>query len=411
MTTLINRSGSVKSGYAGSDGITHKHGHHHKFHGAHHAAEKERLKKLLHQLEMMHGQDDSEHPGGSTTENHYRKMIHQHLKDGINNFRQQFFADPGSENDGVGVGITGAGDGSGTGGAGNATASGEENDPQVTSDGSGGAVSGSGQVDNLVDAAHVLASQGDIVLSGGIAVLYLFMNLLSDLANFKYIEMQQKAQVSRDAQNKANEVNEIIADVAKRSNSDTYTEQLPTDVVKYMEDNDVQIDNETIDKYLGLDNQVGSSYNVDTVTLDGKSLSKDNFTITEGDDGVYHITNKDGSGSHDLALTSDDFQITGNTITVNLGSDAIKTLGLGTGQKLVISGSVPDHVGKALNKGELNAVKSALENTSNRASDFVSQSQLQLQKVMQTYNVTVSLINSMQTLLEEMNKSIAQNIR
>ncbi len=65
----------------------------------------------------------------------------------------------------------------------------------------------------------------------------------------------------------------------------------------------------------------------------------------------------------------------------------------------------------SLDKGGLDAVKSALENTSNRASDFVSQSQLQLQKVMQTYNVTVSLINSMQTLLEEMNKSIAQNVR
>jgi secreted effector protein SseB len=56
-------------------------------------------------------------------------------------------------------------------------------------------------------------------------------------------------------------------------------------------------------------------------------------------------------------------------------------------------------------------VKAALESVSNRASDFVSQSQLQLQKIMQTYNVTVSLLNSMQTMLAEMNKSIAQNIR
>ena len=73
-------------------------------------------------------------------------------------------------------------------------------------------------------------------------------------------------------------------------------------------------------------------------------------------------------------------------------------------------GGDPAHP-KQLDKGGLDAVKSALENESNRASDYVSQSQLQLQKVMQTYNVTVSLINSMQTMLEEMNKSIAQNIR
>ena len=64
-----------------------------------------------------------------------------------------------------------------------------------------------------------------------------------------------------------------------------------------------------------------------------------------------------------------------------------------------------------LDRGKMQAVKAALETVSNRASDFVSQSQLQLQKIMQTYNVTVSLVNSMQTMLAEMNKSIAQNIR
>lgn len=70
-----------------------------------------------------------------------------------------------------------------------------------------------------------------------------------------------------------------------------------------------------------------------------------------------------------------------------------------------------DPDGKGLDKGKLQAVKAALESVSNRASDFVSQSQLQLQKIMQTYNVTVSMLNSMQTMLAEMNKSIAQNIR
>ncbi|MCL1076965.1 secretion protein EspA [Parashewanella spongiae] len=67
--------------------------------------------------------------------------------------------------------------------------------------------------------------------------------------------------------------------------------------------------------------------------------------------------------------------------------------------------------GTNLKKGQLQAVKNALETESNRASDFVSQSQLQLQGLLQKYNVTVSLINAMQTLLAEMNKTIAQNIR
>ncbi|ACR68165.1 secretion protein EspA [Edwardsiella ictaluri] len=67
--------------------------------------------------------------------------------------------------------------------------------------------------------------------------------------------------------------------------------------------------------------------------------------------------------------------------------------------------------GKGLDKGQLDVIKGALETDSGRCSDFVTQSQLQIQKQMQSYGVSVNLINSMQTLLAEMNKSIAQNIR
>ncbi|AXE30549.1 secretion protein EspA [Chromobacterium phragmitis] len=67
--------------------------------------------------------------------------------------------------------------------------------------------------------------------------------------------------------------------------------------------------------------------------------------------------------------------------------------------------------GKGLDKGQLDVIKGALESDSGRCSDFVTQAQLQIQKTMQSYNVCVSLINSMQSLLAEMNKSIAQNIR
>lgn len=67
--------------------------------------------------------------------------------------------------------------------------------------------------------------------------------------------------------------------------------------------------------------------------------------------------------------------------------------------------------GSGYNQGELAAIKGALDNVANRASDFISTSQLQLQKMMQTYNVCVSLINSLQTMLADMNKTIAQGIR
>ncbi|WP_299006980.1 secretion protein EspA [uncultured Shewanella sp.] len=66
---------------------------------------------------------------------------------------------------------------------------------------------------------------------------------------------------------------------------------------------------------------------------------------------------------------------------------------------------------KLLDSGQLNAIRAEIESVSNTASDYVSTSQLTIQKLMQTYNVTVSLINSMQTLIADMCKSIAQNIR
>ena len=66
---------------------------------------------------------------------------------------------------------------------------------------------------------------------------------------------------------------------------------------------------------------------------------------------------------------------------------------------------------KSFDQGQLTAMKGALDNIGNRASDFISTAQLQLQKMMQTYNVCVSLINSLQSMLSDMNKTIAQGIR
>ncbi|MDN3611048.1 hypothetical protein QWZ16_15340 [Vibrio ostreicida] len=60
------------------------------------------------------------------------------------------------------------------------------------------------------------AIKGDSVLSGGVDVLYLFMNLLSELADAKYGQMQAKADVSRSAQEMANRVDEVVARVAKQ---------------------------------------------------------------------------------------------------------------------------------------------------------------------------------------------------
>jgi secreted effector protein SseB len=66
---------------------------------------------------------------------------------------------------------------------------------------------------------------------------------------------------------------------------------------------------------------------------------------------------------------------------------------------------------KTLDKGDLTAVKSALESASGRASDFVQQNQLKLQQLMQNFNTAVTMANSIQSMNAESTKSIAQSIR
>ncbi|RSD30938.1 secretion protein EspA [Vibrio pectenicida] len=240
------------------------------------------------------------------------------------------------------------------------------------------------------------AIKGDSVLSGGVAVLYLFMNLLSELAEAKYSQMQAKADVSRNTQDMANRVDEVIAQVAKEG--DKSTGKLPPEVVKYMKDNGFSVDGMSISDYLK-ENDPSSKY------LE-KLQAKINASGPEGMQSYSWqdvVTYMDQHG----------IKVDGKRACDYIWS--LPEVGYMSGQQ--VSKEHMQHIANALqaagglDQGKLKAVKAALETVSNRASDFVSQSQLQLQKIMQTYNVTVSLLNSMQTMLAEMNKSIAQNIR
>ncbi|KVV41103.1 secretion protein EspA [Burkholderia ubonensis] len=70
-----------------------------------------------------------------------------------------------------------------------------------------------------------------------------------------------------------------------------------------------------------------------------------------------------------------------------------------------------DKDGGKLDKADLMSVKAALESVSGRASDFVQQSQLKMQQLMQNYNTAVQMINSLQSMLAESTKGIASAIR
>lgn len=62
-------------------------------------------------------------------------------------------------------------------------------------------------------------------------------------------------------------------------------------------------------------------------------------------------------------------------------------------------------------KAELTKVRGVIQKYATQHSDATSQIQLQVQKSMQTYNVTVGLMNSLQTMLGDMTKQFSQAIR
>ena len=66
---------------------------------------------------------------------------------------------------------------------------------------------------------------------------------------------------------------------------------------------------------------------------------------------------------------------------------------------------------KKLNKSQLGDVQAALDAKSGEDTDFEAQQQLVIEQKIQKYNNIVQYINAIQTMLSELNKNIASNIR
>lgn len=56
-------------------------------------------------------------------------------------------------------------------------------------------------------------------------------------------------------------------------------------------------------------------------------------------------------------------------------------------------------------------LKEGLVNFKTAQTDFVAESQLKIQRIMQTYNTTATLMNSLQSMLADLNKTIIQAMR
>ncbi|KVD74100.1 secretion protein EspA [Burkholderia sp. ABCPW 14] len=153
-------------------------------------------------------------------------------------------------------------------------------------------------------------------IGDSIAMMLVIMDLLSRQTTAKLDDMQKKSNISRDAQDMANQVEAALAKLIKPEDK----AELPDEALKYMKANHILVNGKTIDDFM-----------------------------------------KDKGGK--------------------------------------------------LDKADLMSVKSSLESVSGRASDFIQQSQLKMQQLMQNYNTAVQMINSLQSMLAESTKGIASAIR
>ena len=163
---------------------------------------------------------------------------------------------------------------------------------------------------------YLVAMKNHSLMGQAMCTMGDMMLLFTELANAKFQQMSNKMAVARDAQNMANKVEIALTKLAK----DGDTAEVPADVIEYLKQNNILVEDMTIDEY------------------------------------------------------------------------------------------VAKH-GTSMPKSCLLSIQKSLEHTSGTASDFVQQSQLKLQQLMQNFNTAVTMANSIQSMNAESTKSIAQSIR
>lgn len=141
-----------------------------------------------------------------------------------------------------------------------------------------------------------------------------------DISNNRYKEIKENSRRARETQEMSNHIDEVIAQAAKGDNNTR--EKIPDDVIKYMRDNGITLDDMTIDQYIQ----------------------------KNGD--------KDG----------------------------------------------------ALDKGQLQAVKAALDNSANRDTDLMQQGQLTIEKMTQQITTVFTQLTDMINKWGSINTQIAQKM-
>ncbi|MEG3130505.1 hypothetical protein SC171_21430 [Pantoea cypripedii] len=192
------------------------------------------------------------------------------------------------------------------------------------------------------------------------------MLMFSQLANDKFQQMSKKMDVARDVQDMANRLEIIMSKLEK----DSDTAELPADIIQYMRENNILIGDKTIDELLFANLSEKDQNYI-------KDLQRQIGRIDNGDfaDRPQHVQDE----------VRADLQ---RMINNRLDQSSVK-----------------------VSKKDMESIKVALESAGGRASDFVQQSQLKLQQLMQNFNTAVTMANSIQSMNAESTKSIAQSIR
>ncbi|MGT0250533.1 secretion protein EspA [Burkholderia pyrrocinia] len=261
----------------------------------------------------------------------------------------------------------------------------------------------------LPDAGRASASPGDgsrnvtnpHPIGDSIAMMLVIMDLLSRQTSAKLDDMQKKSNISRDAQDMANKVEASLAKLVKADDKTT----LDDSVVRYLRDNNVLVNDKTIDEFLAARAAPGH----DPAKFAAMVAKLQQIIAQSGPDGMRSREWQDVVSYMD----SVGIKIDGKRVCDYIWS--LPEVGYQSGRKVrldhmkTILSTLQNSTG--LDKADLMSVKAALESVSGRASDFVQQNQLKMQQLMQNYNTAVQMINSLQSMLAESTKGIASAIR
>ncbi|RKT98757.1 secretion protein EspA [Burkholderia sp. Nafp2/4-1b] len=238
-------------------------------------------------------------------------------------------------------------------------------------------------------------------IGDAIGVMLVIMNLLSSKSTAVLDDMQKKSNISRDAQDMANNVEAALAKLVKPEDKTA----VPGEVLEYMRANHILVSGKTIDEFVASKTKAGQD-----ATKSAQMIEKMHSMIEKA--GSEGMTSKPWqevvSYMDSLGIKIDGKRVCDyiwSLPEVNYRSDHkisvdhMKTLAS------ALQGAI------SLDKADLMSVKSSLESVSTRASDFIQQCQLKMQQLMQNYNTAVEMIKSLQAMLADSTSGIAKAIR